>query len=392
MEASPQRRGMSPRRKKGLIRLAIAVGVLFVVLVGSSFVAAEYTSRSAFCDSCHEMNPYYKSWQASKHHMVPCKGCHIPHTPVGWVKTKVFALREVYVHFTGGNAKPIVVTRRVPDSACTGCHPTPGTVKLATSTFNHATHRSESCATCHSRVSHPGVPLSPNQQGAIVDPAAMPACTRCHNGTTAPNGCEYCHKTAPHSARGKCDKCHGVESWLPKDMKHPFPLEGVHATIACERCHRPGSGLGPIPGTQLTKAAGTKCSSCHKAPHPDRGPCSDCHGFDTFKFKHPFALTGAHAGVECAKCHPKDSAKGLLPGTSLGRPKGTDCIDCHGDHHQGLKDCTQCHTTKGWSPADFSHPPAGQHSPTQMQCTLCHPNGYGSVSCTCHGGGTQGGD
>ena len=39
---------------------------------------AWYTSRPEFCNSCHIMEPYYKSWQESSHKNVSCIECHFP--------------------------------------------------------------------------------------------------------------------------------------------------------------------------------------------------------------------------------------------------------------------------------------------------------------------------
>ena len=65
------------RRRRWVIALSI-IGAVIVVLIISAFVTAHFTSASSFCDSCHEMEPYYESWQASTHSSVECRECHIP--------------------------------------------------------------------------------------------------------------------------------------------------------------------------------------------------------------------------------------------------------------------------------------------------------------------------
>ena len=45
-----------------------------------------------------------------------------------------------------------------------------------------------------------------------VDPAKMSSCFACHDGSTAPNNCSYCH-TPPHEKRGECSTCHNTSSW-----------------------------------------------------------------------------------------------------------------------------------------------------------------------------------
>ena len=54
------------RRRRRVLWLALVImcGLIaapVVMLIGAEY----YTSRSEFCGSCHIMDPYYKSWQAS---------------------------------------------------------------------------------------------------------------------------------------------------------------------------------------------------------------------------------------------------------------------------------------------------------------------------------------
>ena len=61
-----------------------------IVLVGAAFVAAEATKSNTFCGtSCHEMEPYYATWQTSPHAEVDCVRCHIPPGFWNYAKTKL---------------------------------------------------------------------------------------------------------------------------------------------------------------------------------------------------------------------------------------------------------------------------------------------------------------
>src|SRR5665648_515670 len=101
----------------------LLIGVAVVtILVASSFAAAAYTARTSFCISCHEMQPYYESWQQSQHTEADCAECHIPKGAANFAKTKLFAFREVYVHLPKQVKAPLAVTREIPDSSCTQCH------------------------------------------------------------------------------------------------------------------------------------------------------------------------------------------------------------------------------------------------------------------------------
>lgn len=339
-----------------------------IVLVGGAFLAAEATKSNTFCGtSCHEMDPYYRTWQASTHAEFDCVRCHIPPGVWNYAKTKFFALREVWVHVTGKVAAPIVVTRRISNEVCSSCHANEqlrGPIALAKFTvdFTHASHAEGTmCIDCHARVVHtdvPGVPADP--------PQTMQACFTCHDGTSQPNECVYCHTTSPHPERGACGECHGLTSWT-SDFNHPDPLTGKHGTILCQRCHAQATT------TEIGPAVG--CIDCHQPPHPLRvgtlnlQTCADCHvivHWDPNTFDHPTS--------DCASCHdPGPLHDGI----------GTSCQDCHDQN-------------VGWTPTTFRHQQVGEHVPSgehPLACTACHKTTYASQTCTpCHApGGPRGG-
>ncbi len=324
-EQQPEQSQPLKRRRLGRRWIALmVVASLLVVFVVAAFVTAHFTSRSSFCSNCHEMGPYYSSWQASSHSGTECKDCHIPPGFVGYVQTKLFSFRELWVHITGGKEPPLAVTREIPNSSCFRCHKTPEDLILGDSPFSHQIHEEELCVTCHLRMVHADV--NPPYYQA---PGAMATCFECHDGTRAASECADCH-TAPHEPLGECGTCHNAVNWSDVTFEHPFPRTGGHAGLACTDCHVIGAGAEIIPGTTLARAE-------------------------------------------------------------------TACISCHGDRHNGLTDCTRCHSVAGWRPADFRHPGVGEHIPFgehRLSCSSCHPSGYASHSCSCHGsgGGDGGGD
>ena len=108
-------------------------------------------------------------------------------------------------------------------------------------------------------------------------------------------------------------------------------------------------------------------------PPPAWAPAGFDHSLSTF------ALTGAHTDVSCAACH----TTGTYPGTS------SDCGVCHATdyaattnpNHAALtlsQQCTDCHTTTAWQPAEFDHslvnfPLTGAHQ--SATCAACHVSG-----------------
>jgi cytochrome c-type protein NapC len=294
----------------------LIIGVIgFVILTGAAFAAARATESNKFCgQDCHEMVPYNQTWQASKHDQIGCVQCHIPPGAWNFVKTKFFALREVYVHFMGQVKAPIQVTRQIPNVVCQGCHPSvemPDPIQLVTSTFSHRGHEKvPACIDCHAQVVHHPIPGKP-----YIPAQSMTACFACHDGKQQPNDCSYCHQ-APHPDRGPCQDCHTLQTWSPKGFKHPVPLTGKHAQILCEQCHTSGTG------------------------------------------------------------------------TSVGPADG--CVSCHGNHHQDptLTLCADCHTTTHFVPSTFQHQQVGPHVPAgdePLPCNACHQQTFASATCSCHG-------
>jgi hypothetical protein len=283
-------------------RIAFIVVVVVVVFIGGSAVAARFTESNKFCGTdCHEMWPYRNTWAASTHKNANCVQCHIPPGPVNFALTKLYASREVWVHVTGQVKVPILVTRRIPNSSCTrgGCHTsaqTNKTIALGTPapvSFNHGSsgHTKQLCVACHASLVHLGAP------GVAAAPAsAMASCFSCH--TSGPQNCSYCH-TAPHTNRGPCQNCHNLGAWVGgKNFKHPQPLVGTHAQIACEQCHTQGVSVKP-----------DGCINCHGDQHSGLKNCVDCHklsGWLPSTFVHPQEgehIPSGEVPLQCNNCH-----------------------------------------------------------------------------------------
>lgn len=162
------------RRNNPLRTIFLVVGgvlLITLVLVG----AVEYTSRSGFCRTCHEMEPIYASWQSSAHKNVECIKCHSDPGVVGLIKTKTKALKEVYSHITGNYKTPITIT------SDTGAF-------------------TARCLRCHQNIKAKGKPHNKLHFASNIN------CMECHRGLVHnPNT----NKTPP--GRGVCVKCHGQE-------------------------------------------------------------------------------------------------------------------------------------------------------------------------------------
>ena len=241
-------------------------------------------------------------------------------------------------------------------------------------------HLAAACLDCHKNNVYAGTPH---------------ACVSCHladyDKTQAPN-----HRLAGYST--DCASCHGAsaESWSNAVVNHDqfWPLQGVHKTLACEKCHTVGYELSQ------------DCYSCHKkdydattAPnHQSSGystDCASCHGTSAQTWNNAavnhdqfWPLLGAHKTLACETCH--------VAGYNL--PK--DCYGCHKKDYDATTDpphkatgystdCQNCHLPShtSWNQAVFNHKfpiQSGRHS--GFACTDCHLTAnYNVFSCIdCH--------
>ncbi|NWG35699.1 MAG: cytochrome c3 family protein [Chloroflexi bacterium] len=218
-------------------------------------------------------------------------------------------------------------------------------------------------------------------------------CVKCHvdartlvDFAEAPQDCFTCHfNDEPHEGRlGRdCALCHSVDGWTPAKFDHnlaAFKLEGKHASVACESCHR----------NNVFKGTPTDCYSCHRQDDEHNGQlgtdCAACHNpsdWENATFDHSrsnFPLTGAHVNVACERCHTGGQFKGL----------STACVACHAEpaFHAGLfdTDCAACHNTAAWAPAQFNGPHAFPlNHGGGATCATCHPSGFTTYTCYgCH--------
>ncbi len=211
--------------------------------------------------------------------------------------------------------------------------------------------------------------------------------------------CENCHRQmdvgwmAGHvQAYGdSCLACHDGVDRFGCSFVHPagFPLDGKHAAIDCEECHRRARTLADF------KVSSASCVSCHQREDPHQGRfgtnCETCHttaGWTPATFDHNlsrFPLTGAHTRVKCESCHQKRVFKGTP----------TECVACHREpaFHMGMfpgQTCFECHTTNAWRPAKYDGPHAfpmnhGERVGRPNTCASCHQPTLAEWTCyTCH--------
>jgi len=288
------------------------------------------------------------------------------------------------------------------DTTCTSCHRDEHRGQLGaacgschtheawkpTAKFDHrktafellGKHATVTCVKCHRVIT--GQPVSGDAEYQLFKPIPHAKCTDCHADA---------HKGQLGPA---CTNCHNETGWHVTDQasfdhsRTRYPLQGMHATVACSKCHsagRPKSGL-----------RFSECRDCHSDYHQgdfakrnSKGACEECHtveGFRPARFdmaqhdQTSYPLRGAHRAVPCDACHlSRSEAQGkryAFEFAALG------CRTCHKDPHKGEVDrfmavggCESCHNDESWGKVVFDHSRTtfaleGRH--TSVACGKCH--------------------
>lgn len=284
------------------------VGAVLFGLVGASIA----TDASSFCNTCHEMRPYYAAWQVGAHGVnAECIECHVDAGVLKRLSHKPAALMEVVAHFSGDIAFPQPEPPTMPNARCLMCHDAPIDTEDA-GIFSHADHEERAeCGQCHMRTGH-DVSAAALTDAGIYDADAAEARALSIQGDLV---------AAPGA---------GVAN-VPD-----------HLAVGCSGCH---------------DMAATGCLACHTVQVPDEHPegadCTVCHaGFVDWVFAHPILET-------CSDCHD-------TPGDTT-HERETECVICHVtpdswvfEHPDGTSPCSGCHTR-----------PADDH-PERDDCATCH--------------------
>ena len=174
------------KRRNTLLYATIIVIAVFLA------IPYWYTSNPVSCTRCHEMTPYYKSWQESSHATAAknCFECHVKAGAINLWMYRISFYREIYASMTGAKLKPAGASLPGVDSCQKhGCHSlnrvssSSGDIKI-----NHRTHikqASISCVVCHMGVVHTGV------AGIGKALPSRDLCKSCHNSVM--NDCSFCH-------------------------------------------------------------------------------------------------------------------------------------------------------------------------------------------------------
>ncbi len=343
---------------------------------------AKYKGVSLTCDGCHE-DAHVGQLGAR------CERCHVPTLPF-----EEYGLFDHNLHST------FALTGRHTEVDCVSCHPKErirppkgGRPRL---TFRYKPLASDcencheeddahlgtlgtDCGRCHTTAGFVGTRERFDHAGvtgfALTGAHGNLECEDCHPPVPGalPNqrlfqflgtDCADCHGD-PHGVGPTvamwCGKCHGDVTFEAGEFAGVHsagtdPLDGVHETRDCRRCHSP---------ERVLTGSVTRCGDCHRQDDAHAGAlgnhCGDCHLQTTFSpstFQHVttgFPLLGRHRLVACADCHRAGNFGALE----------ASCYGCHEDDYYATgnhvvngtvilgrgPDCLNCHNETAWYPA-----------------------------------------
>lgn len=230
--------------------------------------------------------------------------------------------------------------------------------------------------------------------------------------TRRPAFCNVCHEMSPYydawasgpHTQVACVQCHVDPGPIADVMHKPYELREVWLHFTTDPTFPLAGGI---------ELPNERCLGCHAGPidpeiegfdhdvHSEGRACKTCHG-STGHAVTASALSAA--GVLNAEAQAQlDAERALTVGARvpLAGHAVVSCSDCHDMSAAGCSacheppaahygpGCAQCHTPGApWESASFTHPriEGGEHTYRSFGCEKCHPSGYASANCTCHGG------
>ncbi|MDE3091159.1 MAG: NapC/NirT family cytochrome c, partial [Chloroflexota bacterium] len=97
----------------GFALAALGIVVFLVLIIGGAGFQW-VNSQPWFCNTCHEMNFHYASWESSTHGTkAACLDCHAEPGVRGFIEEKARGAEQLVAHFTGNDQVPIKIIVRV---------------------------------------------------------------------------------------------------------------------------------------------------------------------------------------------------------------------------------------------------------------------------------------
>lgn len=358
-----------------LPKIILMIGFCFYVTqvqtqISPGKLSKEHTSLEGIsnCTACHDLGAKISEQK--------CLNCH----------------KELKTRITQN--KGYHVSREIKGKECISCHSEHhglkfDLIRFDEKKFNHtltgyelkgAHKKVDNCAKCHFEDHISDFKIKQNKSTFL---GLDPKCLSCHD--------DYHQKTMDND----CTKCHNYDNFKPATLfnhaKTDFPLNGAHAKVDCNQCHKTEFKN----GEKFQKFAGVpfkNCNACHKDPHQGAfgTNCKSCHNESSFSdikstssFNHNltgFPLEGKHKTIDCKACH--DNRAGTQGNyKEFATTKNITCLTCHKDVHESKfgTDCKDCHSQQSFTInrdlPNFDHTLTGyklEGKHIEVDCRKCH--------------------
>jgi len=343
------------RAKRPLLALLL-VGLGVSLVLEGVFIGMATTQTG--CSTCHVTKTKLAELAESPHRDQDCRSCHVPGGAVGMVRLNVMAATNLLSWPFGGSGS---TTGHSFSPVCASCHRAAleTTVVASGIRMNHAAVTAEpraqerddqtnissggtilECSFCHADASHRPA------KGGSASVAAHSLCggSGCHDGVSAPNGCEVCHVDGPPAVDAaaahptdwtgrhgmgdlstcavchepsECRKCHGVD--LPHDRQtsvFSHGSEAQEAGPACYECHGEAT-----------------CVACHVIPMPHADDYLQGHSKDAVE-QPPGTCGTCHLQSGCERCHLRHLHLGVAP-EIIEKLEKISGVSADGEQHGG---------------------------------------------------------
>ena len=346
-----------------LIALVVIVSIAVLGLIGTEY----YTSRPAFCGSCHIMTTYYNSWEKSKHgeEGIACVECHYAPGEKRTLKAKFKGLGQLFSYLSVGDTEVRKPTR-VSDLSCitSKCHPKGGKVKEGeywAKKVSFAEYEKDDRSKTVVSITHEA---HYDQEKWIAGQELH--CSTCHRHETgvkhievSQDICSLCHfkNTSSNEGRAKCSLCHTVPAEPFKKAEKPEDNPVTHKVleerkVLCAGCH-----LQLFAGKGLVKQE--KCFYCHKQ---EEKIIKERANLKLMHEKH-VAAQAAH----CFNCHETIQHKKDIEAFTYADAALVNCRQCHSEPH-----LYQRLLLSGEGGVGQEQPYPIKHHVVKTNCTACH--------------------
>ena len=250
------------------------------------------------CNDCHSEDPFddvmdmacvachLEDDNHDGHNGTDCANCHVTEA---WSDIVFdhnahtdFALHGTHTTTACNDCHVDPIFETSPDNECSGCHRDDEV---------HEGQLGDRCNACHDETAWKDAPFFDHDLSSfpLLGAHDIAECDACHQTQAfhdTDSRCVGCHlEDDSHDGafERQCESCHNPVAWdlwlFDHNTQTDFFLEGAHADVACNDCHR--SSLDSM------RKRGAYCADCHRSDDIHDGEfgvnCGRCHSDSSFK-------------------------------------------------------------------------------------------------------------